>query len=73
MEYRYPEWPRIVLPTGDEPNRALQDWAQGTALGGRASYQVPEGWESGECSCLERSLAELEDLLKSLDAYDIEQ
>ena len=68
MKHRNPAWPRIVLSSGEGPDRATLDWTQGTALGESTSYQLPEGWESAECSCLDRSLAELEELLNPVDA-----
>jgi hypothetical protein len=34
---------------------------------------MPEVSEPAECSCLDRSQAELVELLKALDAYDIER
>ena len=72
MQYKYPIWPRVVLPSGAGQTRATLDWVKGTALGEMASYQLPEVWESGECSCLDRGLAELEELLRALDAYTVE-
>lgn len=72
MVHQYPAWPKVVLPSGKGAERATRDWDQGTALGPMTSYQLPEIWDPGECSCLDQARAELEQLLKALDAYIVD-
>lgn len=73
MEYRYPTWPRMEPSRSEELDRAFLDWTEGTALGGKTSGLVADSSDPAECSCLDKCLAELEDLLRSLDAYNVER
>ena len=72
MIYRYPAWPRIYLAGGPEPDKAQSDWPQSTTLCETSPTLLPYVSDGAECSCLDRSLADFLDLLKALDAYDVE-
>lgn len=70
MEFRYPTWPIVDLNTDQGPEQAFKDWAEGTAL----AEQEPHSWviqipDSTECRYVDRCLAEIEHLLRSLDDY----
>ena len=73
MEFRYPSWPSMNLSRGEGPEQAFTDWAEGTALAEHVSNSwVTQNLDSAECSCVDRCLAEMECLLRSLDAYTMD-
>jgi hypothetical protein len=73
MEFRYPGWLSINLSRGEGPEQALTDWAEGTALAEQESNSwAAQNLDSAECSYVDRCLAEMEDLLRSLDAYTVD-
>lgn len=73
MKYHHLVWPQGAWfgeALSDQP--ATNYWTQATALGDPTFRVIPEFSDLADHSCLDRSLSELEDLLKALDAYDIE-
>ena len=72
MKYYHPVWPKRAWFGGTQPDQPTTNWAQTAALGDQTFRVIPEFSDLAEHSCLDRSLAELEDLLKALDTYDIE-
>lgn len=72
MKYRNPDWTGRNLVGSTDPKRALPDWTQATTLGEEFLAPMPEISEAAECSCLDRSLADLLELIKALDAYHVD-
>ena len=70
-EYRYPAWPRRDLSGFAHPDQAFLDWTQVAVLGEQNPSLNPEASDPAECSCLDRSQAELVELLEALDNYNI--
>ena len=69
MQYRHLAWPSLAPAVRKSPERAFLEWAEGTALAENALDWTNPSQEPAECTCVDRCLAEIEQLLRSLDAY----
>ena len=71
MDYRIPTWPGLGQPGRHAIDKALEDWTEATAFGDTVSNLSPAPFDPAECTCLDRALEELEELLAALDAYRV--
>ena len=72
MQYRHLAWPSLAPAVRKSPERAFLEWAEGTALAEDSVDGLNQNQEPAECTCVDRCLAEIEQLLTSLDAYSPE-